>query len=174
MEELYESGYQYFRTFLEPGEQILWQGQPGPGKRRNSKAVPVLFSVLWLGFSLFWEVLAVKSQQIVMILFGLPFILVGLHITFGNAVKQSRLKGKEFYAVTDRRLLIREGDDVQMYTPEMLPPMMIHRNKNGTSTISFTRSFYANGKYYSEGCTLENLTDVAQAQSALNRMLAEK
>lgn len=171
MNEMYDSNYNYFQPYLDAGEQILWQGVPGPGKLRAGQRVPILFGIAWLVFSLFWESMAVKSGQMVMILFGLPFVLIGLGIVFGGPIKQAKRKGKIAYAVTDRRLLIREGDDISVFAPDMLPPMQIRHNKNGTSSIFFTRVYHARGVQYSEVCSLQNLTNVMQAQNALSRMM---
>lgn len=171
MNEMFDSNYNYFQPYLDVDEQILWQGTPGPGKARTGQSVPILFGIAWLAFSLYWESLAVKSGQIVMILFGLPFVLIGFGIVFGGPIRQAKLKGKIAYAVTNRRLLIREGEEVRVFHPDMLPPMQIRHNKNGTSSIIFDRVYQSRGRQYSEVCTLQNLTDVMQAQNALNRMM---
>lgn len=68
------------------------------------------------------------SGQIIMILFGLPFVLIGFAVAFGGPLKSARLKGKIFYAVTDRRLLVREGKNIKIFTADMLPPMRIRMN----------------------------------------------
>ena len=171
MNEMFDSNYNYFQPYLDVDEQILWQGTPGPGKLKSGQSVPILFGVVWLAFSLFWESLAVKSGQIIMILFGLPFVLIGFGIVFGGPIKQAKLKGKIAYEVTDRRLLVREGESVRVFTPDMLPPMQIRHNKNGTSSIIFMSVYHSRGRQYSDVCVLCNLTDVMQAQNALNRMM---
>lgn len=166
--------YQFFKPFLQPDELLLWCGKPGPGKLDSYGRVPILFSIIWLGFSLFWETIAITSGQIIMILFGLPFILIGFSIAFGAPLKNAKLKGKICYAITDCRLLIREGENISIYTADMLPPMQIRMNKNGTGTIFFEETYRTrrNGRQYSCVCSLQNLTDIAQVQSALTTMLS--
>lgn len=166
--------YNFFRPYLEPDERLLWHGVPGPGKLNAYGRVPVLFSVVWMGLSLFWEIAAVMSRQIIMILFGIPFVLIGLSVIYGAAIRNAKLKGKIFYAVTDRRLLIREGENIEIFTADSLPPMQIHMNKNGTGSILFEESCYTSqgGNQYRCICSLQNLTDVVQAQSALNTMIS--
>lgn len=170
----YNEDYNFFKPFLQPNEFLLWCGTPGPGKLNAYGRVPILFSIIWLGFSLVWEFAAVASGQIIMILFGIPFVLIGFSIAFGAPLKNARLRGKVFYAVTDRRLLIREGENIKMFTADMLPPMQIRMNKNGTGTIFFEETYRSrrNGRQYNCVCSLQNLTDIAQAQSALNTMLS--
>lgn len=166
----------FYQSLMQPGESLLWHGAPGPGKLSSYGQVPILFSIIWLGFSLVWEAAAIMSGVIIMILFGLPFVLIGLSIAFGGPIRNARLKGKIFYAVTDQRLLIQEGNEVSIYTPDMLPPMQIHMNKNGTGSIFFQETYYThrNGHQYHCVCSLQNLTDVGRAQSALATMLSEK
>lgn len=171
----HELNQNFFQSLLQPGEFVLWHGAPGPGKLNSYGHVPILFSIIWLGFSLVWEAAAVMSGVIIMILFGLPFILIGLSITFGGPIRNAKLKGKVFYAVTDQRLLIKEGNEISMFTPDMLPPMQIRMNKNGTGSIYFEETYYShrNGNQYHCLCSLQNLTDVGRAQSALTTMLSK-
>lgn len=131
----YNEQYNFMQSLLQPDETLLWCGVPSPGKLNSYGRVPILFSVVWLGFSLIWEVAAIRSGILFMILFGIPFVLIGLSVVLGVPIKNAKLKGKIFYAVTDQRLLIREEEDVSMFTSDMLPPMKIRMNKNGTGTI---------------------------------------
>lgn len=172
----HEISQNFYQSMLLPGEMVLWHGKPGPGKLNSYGLVPVVFSIFWLGFSLFWEAMAIMSGVIPMILFGIPFVLIGLSITFGGPIKNARLKGRIAYAVTDQRLLVQEGNEIRVFTPEMLPPMQIRMNKNGTGSIYFAETYYSrrNGNQYHCLCPLQNLTDVGRAQSALTTMLSEK
>lgn len=170
----YSKEYYFFKPYLLPDERLLWCGAPGPGKLNAYGRVPVLFSIIWMGLSLLWEVVAILSGHIAMILFGLPFMLIGLSVAFGAPLKNAKLRGRIFYAVTDRRLLVREGENIEIFTADMLPPMQIRMNKNGTGSIFFERSYFTrrSGNQYNCMCSLQNLTDVAQAQSALSAMLS--
>lgn len=171
----YGEQYEFFQPFLQPGEPVLWCGAPGPGKLSNTGTIPLLFGLVWLVFSLFWEATVVMSGQIVMMLFGLPFVIIGVLMVFGEPLRRAKLKGKVYYVVTDRRLLIRQGQELKIFTPEMLPPMQIRMNANGTGTIYFERmATYRSANSYSCVCALCNLSDVAQAQSALTTMLGSK
>lgn len=172
----YNEQYNFIQTFLQPDEILLWQGTPSPGKMNTYGKIPMVIAVIWLGISLILEIAGIMSGQIVMILFGLPFLLIGFLMTFGEPIRRAKLKGKIFYAVTDRRLLICEGKDVKIFTADMLTPMQIRMNKNGTGTIYFERTYYSNrnNSPYNWICALQNLRDVGQAQSAITTMLAGK
>lgn len=166
----------FYESLLQPGEIVLWHGAPGPGRLRAYGQIPIGFSVFWLGLCLLWEVIALFNGIIVMALFGVPFVVVGVSVAFGGPIRQAKLKGKIFYAVTDQRLLILEGDDISEYTPDMLPPLRLHMNKNGTGSIFFEEKHDSgrNETQYCCMCSLENLTDAERARSALNTMMSGK
>lgn len=69
--------------------------------------------------------------------------------------------------VTDKRLLIREGEDIKIFTADMLSTMQICMNRNGTGTVLLVGS-NSNSRGYRHNyvCSLQNLADVSQAQSA--------
>ena len=78
--------------------------------------------------------------------------------------------------MTDSRLFIREGEEIKIFTADMLTPMQIRINKNGTGTIYFERTYFStkNNSSYNWICALQNLSDVRQAQIALATMLSGK
>ncbi len=171
----YNEQYGFMQSLLQPDEILLWQGAPGPGKMKTYGKIPVFFGVIWLVFSLVMETACILSGQILAILFGLLFVLPGFLMTFGEPIRNAKLKGRIFYVVTDRRLLIQEGEEIKIFTADMLTPMQIRMNKNGTGTIYFERTYFSrkNNSPYNWICALQNLPDVGQAQSALTTMLSK-
>ena len=73
---------------LDGGERLLWLGQPRSGIRlRAQDAFLIPFSLLWGGFAIFWELMALTATSkapgpvaVVFPLFGLPFVFVGLYL----------------------------------------------------------------------------------------------
>jgi hypothetical protein len=51
---------------------------------KQGRGCLVLFSILWLSFSLFWTFTAWKSGAGIMALFGLPFIAIGVFLLVGG------------------------------------------------------------------------------------------
>jgi hypothetical protein len=100
---------------LVRGERLLWKGRPRGGIRlRATDGFLIPFSLLWGGFAIFWEFMAVttpKNEPVgwVFPLFGLPFILVAFYIVFGRFLADAKMRQSTEYAVTDRRAIIVSG-----------------------------------------------------------------
>lgn len=57
-----------------------------------------------------------------MVVWGLPFIGVGLYLLFGRFLQTLYLRDKTFYIITNKKLIIRSGNKVRIYRAEDLPP----------------------------------------------------
>ena len=97
--------------YLHPGERVLWSGSPDPTVRfAPSDVYLVPFTILWCGFSIFWEVGVVSSgAPIIFWIWGVPFVAVGLYLVFGRFIYKKRRKQKTVYALTTERALIAVG-----------------------------------------------------------------
>jgi hypothetical protein len=51
---------------------------------KRGRGCLVMFSILWLSFSLFWTITAWRSDGGLMALFGLPFIAIGIFLLVGG------------------------------------------------------------------------------------------
>jgi hypothetical protein len=108
-------------SYLDPGETLLWSGQPKQGVRlQASDAALIPFSLMWGGFAFFWEASVLgltpmtsnhrvpvnSTAPAVMALWGIPFCLIGLHFIFGRFFSDAYSRSKTWYGVTDKRVLI--------------------------------------------------------------------
>jgi hypothetical protein len=121
----YYATQEAFRNELQQGESLLWSGQPDPNKwfvKEDIFALP--FSILWLGFALFWEWGALTPLRMhekfsshgapdaftyfpyIFPLFGLPFVFIGLYMVFGRIIVRRWTRKRTFYAVTDKRVMV--------------------------------------------------------------------
>ncbi|HEY4082173.1 MAG TPA: PH domain-containing protein [Burkholderiaceae bacterium] len=130
------------RSELEAGEQVLWSGQPRQGLvLRGSDAFQIPFSLLWAGFAVFWLVSARKSgAPLHFVLFGVPFVLVGVYIVIGRFFVESLQRQKTFYAVTPQRIIIASGvvvRKVKSLPLKTISELSISERSDGAGTVTF-------------------------------------
>lgn len=118
---------------LRQGEQLLWAGQPDPKVRfTGADAFLVPFSILWAGFAVFWEFTAIRTaSQPFFVIWGVPFVLLGLYFIFGRFIVKGRRKRITAYGLTDRRAIVCVGDRTVVDSPLGNVPTKIDRSRDG-------------------------------------------
>lgn len=145
------------RSELENGEQLLWVGQPRPGRFVRQTLPVVLFGIPWTAFALLWTGMATwgalwgnaGAQQagpgidfsICFPLWGIPFILIGLGM-LSSPLWARREAKRTCYALTDRRVILFEADvfrsiEVRSYRPAALTKMFRRENADGSGDLVF-------------------------------------
>ena len=146
------------RRRLERGEQLLWSGRPVQGITLRAQDVFLIpFSLLWGGFAIFWEAIALSivfvaggdggdgggapmAVAIIFPLFGLPFVLIGLYLIFGRFFVDARRRARTFYGVTDSRIIIVSGllsQNVKSLNLRTLTDLSMSEKASGVGTITF-------------------------------------
>ncbi len=150
-----------FENDLLRHERLLWCGQPL--KRivlRPSDWYAVPFSIMWGGFALFWESvvlghgsLNLKHSPDFFVLWGIPFVLVGQYMIWGRFLYTAWLKGRTYYAVTDRRVLVSCNGFSNKFlaaTLSSLPSITMAARDDCAGTITFAEniasSLFSRGK----------------------------
>lgn len=167
------NSYNALRQYISPDETLLWQGRPEKKgniiTKRDIFMIP--FSIMWTGFALFWELTALRSGAgIFFSLWGLPFIGVGIYLLFGRFLHSAYLRDKTFYAVTNKRILVKAGSKLKILDGKALPPMDIEIHPNGNASIIFTRELHYGRRRSYSYISLENLKDYIKAQNAISSM----
>lgn len=130
------------RSELDAGEQVLWAGQPRQGVvLRSSDLFAIPFSVVWGGFAVFWLTSAIHTgAPLEFMLFGIPFVMVGLYIVVGRFFVEARRRANMSYAVTSQRVLIVSGllgKKVKSLNLKTIPELSLSLRPDGSGTITF-------------------------------------
>lgn len=145
-----------FGSELLPGEHILWTGHPVVRivlHREDLFAIP--FSLLWGGGAIFWEatVLGIidigsapvrHRAHLFMVLWGIPFVLMGQYIIWGRFFYDAWRKKHTAYALTDQRIMtLTTGWGGKFYSAYLISVPAIQRNirHDGIGTLIFGYSF---------------------------------
>jgi len=140
-----------FGACLDPGEKVLWAGQPRQGIfLRASDAFAIPFSLLWGGFAIFWEIMALtmthqgkNTSSLARILFplwGIPFVLIGLYMMFGRFFVEAWRRRRIWYGITDRRaLIVRTGArrTVTSFDLRSIGEVNFQEHADGTGSLTF-------------------------------------
>src|SRR5512138_2866385 len=134
-----------FYDELNPGERIIWSGQPQQGLTlRPADIFMIPFSLMWGGFAIFWELTAVAGgAPFFFTLWGVPFVLVGLYVIFGRFFVDSIQRSKTYYAITNERAIIISGlfnQNTKSLDLKKLPEINLNTKSNGRGTITFGAS----------------------------------
>lgn len=114
---------------LLPGERLLWTGRPARYPVFDAADVVLVpFSLLVCGFAVFWEYETLHGDNAFIALWGVPFILMGLHLVVGRLVVRALRLRSTRYALTNRRL-VESADRPRAWTTETylrdLPPPVV-------------------------------------------------
>lgn len=127
---------------LSRDEKVLWSGQPKQGFiLRGADAFMIPFSLMWGGFAIFWELSVLNSDApAFFVLWGIPFVLVGLYLIAGRFFFEAKQRANTFYALTNERVLILSGvfsRKVKSLNLRTLSDLSLSEGKQSEGTISF-------------------------------------
>lgn len=175
---------QIFQDELNPGERLLWNGQPQRGIFfRGSDIFMIPFSLVWGGFAIFWVYSALEAgAPVFFALFGLPFVLIGLYLIFFRFLADVWSRSKTFYAVTDQRVIFISGifsRNITSISLKNLGEIQLTLLNDGRGTITFGQNMSypswgtMNGmgyrrRYYRAPC-FERIEDVRQVYQLIQR-----
>ena len=139
--------------YLGAGERLLWSGRPKQGILfRAADILLIPFSLLWGGFAIFWESMALSMLfkpgvrdafppvAVVFPLFGLPFVAMGLYLIFGRFLVDRKQREKTTYGVTNERVIILSGifrSTVKSLSLNSLADLSLAERSDGSGTIQF-------------------------------------
>jgi uncharacterized membrane protein len=142
---------------LSSAERIEWVGRPDPAKHfTRGDVFLVPFSIMWGGFSIFWEASAISGGAgPFFALWGIPFVVIGLYFIFGRFIYKARRKRRTIYAVTNRRVMTivkgRHDESVEATYLRSIPNISTSAVSNGDGSVEFGLSSPMTGSYGNSG-----------------------
>jgi hypothetical protein len=127
-------------------ERVLWRGRPQRGlKLRSADWLLIPASLLWGGFAIFWEVMALNIPKqnavgYIFPLFGIPFVLIGLYLIVGRFFVDAKMREGTEYALTTQRAIIKSGifsKKIKSLNLKAVPDISMTEVGNGVGTITF-------------------------------------
>jgi hypothetical protein len=133
---------QAVQPHLGPGERLVWAGRPRQGIFfQPADAFMVPFSMAWGGFAIFWTLMAYRSgAPWFFVLWGLPFVCVGLWLMVGRFFTDAGVRAKTYYAVTDKRVLFVKAGRTACVTGvdiRSVGDVTLAQHRNGRGSILF-------------------------------------
>ena len=129
------------RSNLSTGEKLIWTGKPKTGIMfRSTDAFHIPFSLLWCGFAIFWESNAIKTDgDYFFMLWGIPFVLVGLYITIGRFFIDAKKRANTIYGITPDRIIIKSGifsSEITSLNIKTLTDITINQKSDNSGTLT--------------------------------------
>lgn len=138
------SAFAVDRRHLMRGERVLWEGRPATGLLlRPIELFLIPFSLFWGCFAIAWNWMAwtAPGDKLPFVLFGLPFLVIGIYVIAGRFVVDAWLRGRMRYLVTDQRIVIlkRGGASLQSLDIRHLPAVELKERSDGSGSIRFAQ-----------------------------------
>jgi hypothetical protein len=133
------------RPELGSTERLLWTGRPRSGLiLRSADAFLIPFSLMWGGFAIFWETgVIIAGAPFLFMLWGIPFVLVGLYLIFGRFWVDAKQRARTYYGVTNERVIIISGlfhKSIKSLNIDTLTDVSLTEKSDGSGTITIGSS----------------------------------
>lgn len=126
---------------LDNNENLIWTGQPKKGIIfRSSDIFLIPFSLLWCGFAIFWFTTVLTSgAPFFFVLFGIPFVIVGLNFVFGRFIIDAKQRASTIYGLTEHRIIIKSGiftKSIKSLNIKTISDIEYEEKSDGSGTIN--------------------------------------
>ncbi len=169
---------------LEPGERVIWSGQPIPSRYARMTLPIVLFGIPWTAFALFWmagasgfKVPDFSKGFDVFPLFGIPFVLIGFGL-LSSPFWTGRKARRTAYVLTDRRAFTLDGHawrgfTVRSFAPGRLTDLKRTQYPDGSGNLIFARQYRADsdGAQHSTEVGFFAIHDVKHVESLIRDLV---
>lgn len=132
-----DTDYSFADMYIGIDERVLWKGKPEKGITfAPHELATIPFGIFFTAFAVFWISMALPAG--VFALFGVPFVLVGLYLAGGRFIVSEIMKRKTAYVITNKAIIRKRGNRVNVWYRENLMNMQVFSHKNGTTSFMFS------------------------------------
>lgn len=168
---------------LQPGEVVMWAGQPDPKRMMLTGFALWLFFIPWTAFSVFWMAGAAGfqvpdfSQPFGLFpLFGLPFLLIGMGGLASPFWMHTRARHM-VYVITSKRALAMTGSratTVESWMPAQLGNITRTERQDGSGDLIFAMETWrdSDGDRRTRPKGFLGIQDVRMVEAQLQRLAA--
>lgn len=171
-EENYTDNYSFARVHMTPDEHILWKGKPSlrPLLARQDYFT-IIFGAVWCFLPGRLMLENMKSGEIADWLFPALFFAVGFCLMIGRPFFNAFMRTRTQYVITNKKIIRKRGSHIDFLSASTMPPSYctVHSDGSGTITFGYQTQTYNKSKSVVV-FSLENVQNVAQVQSAIDRM----
>jgi hypothetical protein len=131
---------------LQNGEKLLWAGRPRQGLIfRSMDLLFIPFSIMWCGFAIFWEYSVLSNDTPWLFkLWGIPFVAVGLYMTFGRFISEAQKRKRTVYGITNERIILQSGffkTRTEFHELATLSNLAYEKSSSGFGHITFGQKY---------------------------------
>lgn len=134
---------------MRAGEKTRWVGFPIPTKFAIKQGLPsFILGIPWTAFVVFWESAAIKSENLLLTLWGIPFSAIGLYLLTTPLWEYLRAR-RTIYVVSNQRLFILSGllrTTRRSFAPPDIGSVEVDAGHNGVGSIIFSREREKDGE----------------------------
>jgi hypothetical protein len=158
-----------FAQYGEASKDLIWTGRPAQGLRlRQPDMLLIPFSLMWGGFAIFWESMALTQRAPWFFrLWGIPFVVVGLYLIVGRFIWDAYARSKTWYAIAGNCALIcrrTPSGGLQRIYLKNVSNLRLTVGASGVGTITFGNDDRLGGWGSWSGPTVPSFEFIADAQ----------
>lgn len=126
-----------FKDIINGNEELIWSGKPQSGLIFGFEDLFLIpFSIIWLGFILFFIVIAEQTPTFFSLL-AVPFIIVGVYFLVIRFFIDKWKRDKTLYGLTNQNIIIKCQNKIQIINIHSLSNISLEIFDNGFGTITF-------------------------------------
>ena len=156
-----DTAFEVLKEHTNNGKDLIWTGRPVQGFRFGKQDFFLIpFSLFWCAFVAVWETMAiVMDAGWLFILWGVPFILIGVYMLIGRFVHDRWYRKYTFYGLTPTTLLVQHPRKLERFLLSDLQSLDVQEGRNNRGSLSFSTRGAVKSQQYPMVLAMGNTID---------------